>query len=231
MSLFDMFEDGAKLIGAGVGLYNLFDKPEPPAALRQAEEAAIASRRYADAAANPDSPEFKNLAALEEQKIKNDLVASIEEIMKANRRAAATGRVGFSVNPERRDEFRAQAVARAFADAGERAKRLASDKLLAAANAASRSAMAFSPVINSQMYMGALDRQRRGDFLEATQDAIGSVGDVFDLRGPKGSGLGGFIKSQFAPTPAQQPQIQQASYSMPDIRRDYNPASGRLNYA
>jgi len=229
MSLFDIFEGGAKLVGAAVGLKNLFDKPDPyedSPALRQAEEASLAARRYADAAANPDSPEFKNLATIEEQRIKHDLVTSIEEIMKANRRAAATGRVGFSVNPERRDEFRSQAVARAFADAGERAKRLATDKLMAASNAAMRSAQSFYPQINSQLAYANMGRQRQGDFLEAAQDSIGMVGDIFNLRGNQPS-IGQNISWWPNSTPGgSQPANNWAGadpkLSKPDIRRDYN---------
>ena len=113
--------------------------------MQSALNAAEAARVYADASVNPESPHFKNLAALEESSIRRDLITAINEIMKSNARAKASGRVGFGVNPERRDEARSGAIARAFAQAGEQSRRIASDKLAGASSRSAGAAGAFAP--------------------------------------------------------------------------------------
>lgn len=167
----DVIDFGARAFG----LFKLSQDRELPPAAREAEAAARAAREYADAALNPDSPQFKNLHALEEARVKRDLVASIEEIMRANRRAAATGRVGFSVNPERRDEFRSQAVARGFAEAGGRASKITADKLNAASQMAARGAAALTPAMLSQMRLDDINARREGSFAEGLRDALKGV--------------------------------------------------------
>lgn len=119
---FDMAGD---ILGIGAGLYDIFRDHDNPYADAMAANLA--------AATDPNSPQFKNLAALFEERNRAAAVKNIQQIMTQNQRARARGDRGFIVNPERRDEFRTSSLNKAFMDAGQAARDEARNTLMGTA--------------------------------------------------------------------------------------------------
>ncbi len=131
-------------LGALGGIASLFQKQRDPyreiPSLIPMLQAAMASKTYAEASADPNSPYFKNLAALEEETIRRDSVANILKQITLQNRARARGQVAGAVTGERQDEARAGALAELFARGKEQSRFNARDQLTRAAGANAQAA-------------------------------------------------------------------------------------------
>lgn len=226
--------DIADLGGAAANVVNMSRRPNPMRdipTLQNAINASEAARTYANAAVNPASAHFKNLQMLEEARVKRDLVAGIEEVMRANRRARATGRVGVNINPERRDESISRAIAEQFAQAGDRASKLASDKLAAAANAESRNASSLSHTYSPFAQYAALGRIREFGFSDAIADTMKKIGSIHDQneerkkkqQQPIGQGIQWWPQPSLTASPSAYPTLPDMGRSSFDYAKGYGP--------
>lgn len=152
------------LAGKIGGLYSLFQKQDPYKdipALQQMINDAAASREYMNASVNPDHPFFKNLSALMAEKLQEQAAKTIRETMIQDRRGRARGEAGFLVNPERRDESRMQALARAFMEARAKSQEMARSSLESAAQGFSRMNYFNQPIAQYQgTYAGGNEARR-----------------------------------------------------------------------
>ena len=142
----------------------LFGRSNPDKDIPGLAEARAASQqamRFSAAAADPNSPEFQNLAALYEGQRKRDLADSSSEIMKRNRFEKARGGVGFGINPERRDEARYGALTKGFAASGDMAREEARRSLLQSAGGSAQAAQSMGPVMN--IYGNAANQNRQNE--------------------------------------------------------------------
>ena len=187
------FEQISSIGQAATGFFGLFR--DPPSAtrdipgLQSALDAAEAARVYGAAAVDPESPHFKNLAALEEASRRRDIIKTINEIMLSNRRSRASGRVGFGINPERRDEVRAATIVEQFLRAGIGSRDVASQRLSQASQRAAGAAAAFGPTFAPFESYAARGREQERGSVEALFKTIGAFGDLFSSGGAT-SGLG-----------------------------------------
>lgn len=94
----------------GAGLYDMF----------RGHDSRSADAMYAmlGASVDPNSPQFKNLAALFEEQNRANAIKNMQMLMQQHARGKARGDAGYFVNPERRDEARSGALAQAFMNAG-----------------------------------------------------------------------------------------------------------------
>ena len=104
----------AGVVEIGGGLYDLFRGHD--------SRSADAMYSMLGASVDPNSPQFKNLAALFEERNRANAIKNIQQIMTQNARGRARGDRGYIVNPERRDEFRSNALNEAFMNAGQNAR-------------------------------------------------------------------------------------------------------------
>jgi len=103
---FDFLDTLSGVIDIGAGLYDAFRKHD--------SRSADAMYAMLGASVDPNSPQFKNLAALFAERSKSDAIKNIQMMMNQNAREKARGGSGFIVNPERRDESRTAALNEAF---------------------------------------------------------------------------------------------------------------------
>lgn len=170
-------------IGALGGIASLFKKQRDPyqeiPSLIPMLQAAMASKTYAEAAANPESPYFKNLAALEEETIRRDSVANILKQITLQNRARARGQVAGAVTGERQDEARAGALAELFARGKEQSRFNARDQLTRAAGANAQAAQSFGGSVAPFALYGNFDAMRRQAQYEAPGKGLSSLADLF----------------------------------------------------
>ena len=159
-------KDIGDIVGGGFQLARAFGGRKASKSAKRARKTARQARRLAAAAADPTSPTFRNLAAQYDQENRRALIQGIDRIMRENARARARGDVGFGVNPERRDESRTQALARAFMQSREQARREARNTLLAASQGLTGTASAL-PV--------AADEERAGQNFDLLTTGISSA--------------------------------------------------------
>lgn len=159
----------------GAGIANAFQKQPYPPGFQEAMQAQHNANTYLAASADPSSPYFRNIAEGEEQRMRGDLVSSIQEIIRAN--LARQGRGAF-VQPERRDETVWRALIQGFRDAGMRSRELARTRLLQMSGASSAMADNF----RGPMAIGAeINRMNRNARLAGTAgsfDALGAFGSM-----------------------------------------------------
>lgn len=133
-------------------------------------EAAVYSR----AAGDPTSERFKGLHGQLTDLSRRNLVAGINEIMKANNRARARGALGVGINPERRDEALSSAILRGFQGAGDRAFGQTIQSLMASAQGM-RGAAPTWPTIEGQMDFDADNFAMTNQGLEGIFDILGAT--------------------------------------------------------
>lgn len=129
------------------------------------------ARVYREAAINPASPHHRALTALEEAEMKRNLIAAINEQIKQTNRARARGALGAGLNPERRDESLAGALANLMGVSGDQARRGASDKLNRAAGSATGEAQGFNSI--NQIFAAFSDENKSDRF--SGLDALGKL--------------------------------------------------------
>ena len=95
-------KDIASIAGAGAQIWNLFRDQDNPAMDAFLQEQAD-RKRMRDIAMNPNSPEFRNYVALEEEAQRSDFAKAMTEAMRHQNRAMARNSV--VTRPERQDEF------------------------------------------------------------------------------------------------------------------------------
>lgn len=127
-------------VGGGIQLARAFTGRKKSKSAKRARKTAKRAAKLARAAADPTSPTFRNLAGQYDAENRRALIQGIDRIMRENARTKARGGIGFGINPERRDESRTQALARAFMKSREGARREARDTLLAASHGLTGSA-------------------------------------------------------------------------------------------
>lgn len=130
----------ADLATSGLELAQAFGGRGESRESKSARKSAKQARKLAAAAADPTSARFQNLSGLYDEENRRDLVSAIDRIMRVSARARARGDTQFGVNPERRDESRYRALAQAFMNSKEAARREARDTLLAASRGITGSA-------------------------------------------------------------------------------------------
>ena len=185
-------------IQSGAGIASLFSKRDATSeipVLQPMVDALHASQTYSEASADPTHPFAKNLAALLEGEQRRDMVTALKRIMIANRRASARGDVGFGVNPERRDEARSQALLKAFSEAKDRARLMASQQLSATAGQHRQTASAYGPLVNVFGQYADTNRANRAGGIEAIGELFKSIPGLF----PQSSGGPTSLPSQIAP--------------------------------
>ena len=105
--------------------------------LQQSLQARQNALTYADAAADPDSPWFRNLAALYREAAFPEILRGVRAGMTQQQRLTARGvPVSFVRNPERRDEAFYSSLARMYQGATEQSRTAAGSQLLNASRAA-----------------------------------------------------------------------------------------------
>ena len=158
------------VIKTGASLYDLFRSHKS----KSADEMSA----LLGAAVDPNSPRFRNLAALFEEKSKADALQGIQRQMQQQARAKARGDVGFGINPERRDEARSGAIAQAFMDAG----RMGTDQ---AYNALTGTAGQYAPLVGYDERQDAGKSQRIG----AGVEGLAGIFDAFQNKQPPASSV------------------------------------------
>jgi hypothetical protein len=178
-----------QLVGAlgktGAGVYSAFQKQPLPPGFAEASQAASNANTYAQASLDPSSPYFRNIAEGEEQRLRGDLVTSIQEIIRAN--LARQGKGAF-VNPERRDETVWRALTQGFRDAGMRARELARSRLMELSGASRGQAAAYAPMMQYGFLNQAINRGNQAAGIGGAFDAISRTGDLFKKPGTKEHG-------------------------------------------
>lgn len=130
----------ADLAASGAQLAQAFGGRGESGESKSARKSAKQARKLAAAAADPTSKRFQNLSGLYDEENRQDLIAAIDRVMRVSARARARGDTQFGINPERRDESRYRALAQAFLDSKQAARREARDTLLAASQGITGSA-------------------------------------------------------------------------------------------
>lgn len=166
------------------GLSQLFNKRDPNElqTMQPWVNALYASGIYSKAAMNPDSPYFKNIAAIEEEKNRENLISAIRQMVVANNRAAARGTYGVGINPERADETRFQAISRGFQKAQQMAREQARNILMQAAGAQRELAAGFAGPTGIFGSYADANAQRRADAIGALTKGIQGIGDIFKKK-------------------------------------------------
>lgn len=122
----DIIDGGlGDVVKIGASLYDLFRG--------HGSQSADQMSALLGASVNPNDPKFKNLAALFEQRAKQDALTGIQKAINQNARSKARGGVGFGINPERRDEAKYGAIAEAFMKAAQQGQQQAYTALSGAA--------------------------------------------------------------------------------------------------
>lgn len=131
---------GINLLGSLLGNRRRSASAEIPGlmeTLQQSLQARTNALTYADAAANPDSPWFRNLSALYREAAFPEILRGVKAGMTQQQRLTARGvPVSFVRNPERRDEAFYSSLARMYSDATTKSRTAAGEHLLGASRAA-----------------------------------------------------------------------------------------------
>ena len=182
----------------GTGAMTAFRKQPDPAGLRESLQSAGDARQYLAWALDPNSQGFKNVADTEEQRSRLSIIEAIQEMMKAQNRQRAKGLAPF--NPERSDEAKFLATAKAFQDASLQARNYARQFLLNSANASSGNSAAFSRITPMSLVQQNLGLNRETGGYNAVFDALGQMGKInfgkasvpnaYKTTGPEFSGFG-----------------------------------------
>ena len=185
LSLGDGGNNPLEGIGSAItGISSLLHKRDPGElpTLQPWVNALYASGIYSNAAMNPESPYFKNVAAIEEEKNRENLIAAIRQMVVANNRAAARGTYGVGINPERADEARFQAISRGFQKAQQMAREQAREILMQAAGAQRDLASGYAGPTGVFGSYADANSQRRSDALGAIMKGIEGLGGIFGKK-------------------------------------------------
>jgi hypothetical protein len=174
---FDWISDVADIAGSGAQIARAFGGRKESKASKESRRSAKQARAYAQAAADPTSAPFRNLAGQYDRENRQALIQAIDRIMRDNAREKARGGVGFGINPERRDESRYKALARQFMDSREASRREARDTLLAAGGGITQSAQALPVAAGEQRAEGNFDRTGTG--VAASVDLAKILAELF----------------------------------------------------
>lgn len=170
---------------AGTGIGMAFQKQPLPPGFQEAAQSASNANTYMAASADPSSPYFRNIADLEEQKMRGDLVSTIQEIIRAN---LAKGGRGAFVNPERRDETVWRALTQGFRDAGMRARELARTRLMEMAGGARQQSAAYGPMMQYGFLNQAMNRGNQAAGVGGIFDTVSRFGESMKKPGTKDHG-------------------------------------------
>lgn len=173
---FEFLKDVGGIVKAGAGIANLFGDKDEPEASKQSSRALNEAIKLAKASADPNSPAFKNLAALEEEALRVAAVKQIHDFLRQNQRNIARGGISGIVNPERRDEAVMQSLARAFQGARQTARDSARQTLSNAAGALTGAGTGLQPVAEIQNLVNTQQTARRVGLGEAIGDSLGAFG-------------------------------------------------------
>ena len=165
-------------------------------AIQQSLQARQNALTYADAAANPDSPWFRNLSALYREASYPEIMRGVKEGMLQQQRLTARGvPVSFVRNPERRDESFYSSLARAYQGANVQSRTAAQNQLLGASRAAGGSAGDPSSMFKILQQFGQAEADRKSSqtssFSNIFSSLLGGFGGGFNGGiGSAGSGIG-----------------------------------------
>lgn len=216
--MFDNFDLGGalKLLGAlgkaGSGFMASRRDQGYPMGLREAMESDLASRTYLAAAADPNSPYFRNIAATEEERGRNSLLEAIGQLFRSVRSETAMGRR--TINPERRDEGMFKALSRGFYDAGLTARDNARKFLLNAAGVAGKSGVIAGRFVAPTA--GAIDAANRTNRLSGSNALFKNLEELASLKGFGVASTPSSYKSLWGGSP------QQGNVFGDDTRFDYD---------
>ena len=168
--------DIADLGQFGVGIYELFRGEKEPEGLDELLRAAEESRRYLQAATNPDDPMFQKLAAQEEAAMTRDFTSALRQIQTQNRRALARGQTGVTINPERRDEMISRNIAAHKETVKDKARANARNYLLSAAGKNQVVMQGFGAGAALSDAYNANKRANRGDLWRGLFTGLGQIG-------------------------------------------------------
>lgn len=201
MAFFEILSGLGNIASAGASVASLFkdqsfDPYQNPALIRQMQSARM-SELFAKWTANPNSKAFKNLEAVEREKIQQDLIGTIRDRMRMERVSQARGDPSSLVNPERRDESRFRALLGEYERSKIQARDMARQYLLTASQGQAAASGAFAGPAgtigeaNVMNYRTGLDQQA------AQIDALGSLPRALEdfikiFQGGGGPSRGGF---------------------------------------
>ena len=178
-----------RLIGSlgnvGSGLYSSFRKEPIPYGIQEGAQAAQNASTYMAASADPNSPYFRNIAATEEQRGRNDLIASIDRIMREIASRGASGRG--TINPERRDETIWGLLTRGFQEAGMKAREMARTQLLNMAGGEQRNAAAYGTFVQPSMLNSLFNRENQNKGLSTAFTGIERIGEYIGSKKKPGT--------------------------------------------
>lgn len=181
----------APVVDVAGGLYNLFRDSK--------SQSAQQMQSLLGAAVNPRDPRFRNIAALFEEKAKEEAIRGVQEAIRAENAAYARG--DKVVRGERQDEARYNTLARAFQDAGRMGN-------LQAMQAMTGAAGQYAPLMG-------YDLGQYGIKSHETEAVAGGLADLLKSYAPTAA-YGG--THAFNPTYAQQ-QAMDADYFDENVLR------------
>ena len=186
------------LLSSGKAATHKRDPYQEIPGLRDALAAATASRTYAEAAADPNSAWFKNLAALFKESQVMSSIQGLNNLQARQSQLRARGAPGILTNPARRDESVAKATADSYAKADVQSRLDAQQALLRASSASGGAASAFSSPMNIFQTFGDSAEARRRSLGAAysgmgsgVSDLFGQAGKLFNTSAGGGGNLGG----------------------------------------
>lgn len=169
-----------RLLGAAGGLAggisSAFRREPTPYGVNEAAQQFSNANTYLQASADPNSQYFRNIADMEGQKSRMDLIQSVDRIIREMASRTAGGRG--TINPERRDETVWGVLARGFQEAGMKARETARQQLLNMAGVAQRSGAAYSSLTQPSMMMQLFNRQNQNTGMAAASQGAMRFGEM-----------------------------------------------------
>lgn len=166
--LSDIVDIGSLAVGA-MGLFGGSDEPAGYEELKAAAEERARIARLMD----PTTAEHKAAVTEEENRLRGQFASDLKDLMVANRRAAARGRS--IINPERRDETMASALATNRETSRDQARSNVMKYLSGAASAQGGVASSFSSLANMSSAIDAASRKRTASGFESIFSGLKSL--------------------------------------------------------
>lgn len=177
---FGFLKDVGNIVTGVSGVASLFGDKDEPRASKQSSAALNEAIKLAKASADPNSPEFQNLARLEEENLREAAVKQIQEFLEQNQRNVARGGISGIVNPERRDEAVMKSLAQAFQGAKQSARLSARQTLANAAGSLTGAGKGlYAPAVIQNTIQDQNTRRRAG-LGEAIGDSLGALGGAMN---------------------------------------------------
>lgn len=145
-------------------------------------DALARADRYAQAAGDSEDPFFKDLQADRTEQNRRASMDAVLRIMRMNARDRARGGAGFGINPERRDESRAAALAEAFQNAKLKSRLEARDTLLRLSENARLNAAGYTRSFPLFREFGDIQANQRASRAEGIGDLAGGLFGLFRDR-------------------------------------------------